>query len=162
MTTQKQFKIVALKVSGYLTLQLTFADGFTTSVELHALVDGRTELSQLHDFDFFTGAKIDEFGSSIFWNDDIDFAADNLRNLAIEQSGGIGHERIWNWMHDNNLTIDQAAAGLGLSRRMLMYYRSGEKQIPRTVWLACLGWQAVQPTGSGLPKDLKGFPKLVA
>ena len=28
-----------------------------------------------------------------------------------------------------------------MSQRMLAYYRSGEKSVPRTVALACLGWQ---------------------
>lgn len=42
------------------------------------------------------------------------------------------------------LTLDSAAAALGLSRRMLAYYRSGAKPVPRTVALACLGWEAQQ------------------
>lgn len=36
-------------------------------------------------------------------------AADNLRNLAIEQTGGIGHERLASWMFgcviDHNVPI---------------------------------------------------------
>ena len=42
------------------------------------------------------------------------------------------------------MTLDTAAQALGLSRRMLAYYRSGEKRVPRTVALACLGWEAEQ------------------
>lgn len=59
--------------------------------------------------------------------DELDLAADNLRNLAVEQSGGIGHERIRHWLHDTGLTLEQAAEALGISRRMLIYYRDGEK-----------------------------------
>jgi len=43
----------------------------------------------------------------------------------------------------NDLTIDAAAVALGVSRRMLAYYRSGSKPVPRTVALACLGWEEV-------------------
>lgn len=62
-----------------------------------------------------------------------------------------GHERIWTWLHDTGLTLEQAAQALGISRRMLIYYLDGEKPIPRTVWLACLGWEAVRPQGQELP-----------
>ena len=40
------------------------------------------------------------------------------------------------------------------SRRMLIYYRDGEKPIPRSIWLACLGWEAVRPQGRELPKRI--------
>ncbi len=50
--------------------------------------------------------------------DELDLGADNLRHLAVEQAGGIGHERIWVWLHDTGLTLEQAAEALGISRRM--------------------------------------------
>jgi transcriptional regulator with XRE-family HTH domain len=62
----------------------------------------------------------------------------------VEQSGGISHERIWEWMHRNGLNLETAAKALGISRRMLSYYRSGQKPIPRHIWLACLGWEVEQ------------------
>ena len=52
-------------------------------------------------------------------------------------------EQFWNWMARNDLTLDKAAVALGVSRRMLAYYRSGLKPVPRTVALACLGWEEV-------------------
>ncbi len=33
-----------------------------------------------------------------------------------------------------------AAEALGVSRRMVSYYRTTHKAIPRAIWLACLGW----------------------
>ena len=60
----------------------------------------------------------------------------------MEQSGGIGSERLWNWMARNELNQERAAASIGISRRMLNYYLSGAKPIPLTVWLACVGWEA--------------------
>ncbi|WP_225209908.1 hypothetical protein [Xanthomonas bonasiae] len=47
-------------------------------------------------------------------------------------------------MHRHDLTLDSAAAALGVSRRMLAYYRSGEKPVPRSIGLAMLGWEAEQ------------------
>ncbi len=79
------------------------------------------------------------------WGSDaLELAADNLRAGAIEQAGGYSHELLWNWMAHHDLTLDAAADALGLSRRMLAYYRSGEKPVPRTVALACLGWETEQ------------------
>ena len=84
-------------------------------------------------------------GPIVMWvEDELEMAADNLRNMAIEQSGGIGHERLWVWMHKHGMTQERAALALGLSRRMLNYYLSGAKPIPKTVWLACLGWETTR------------------
>ena len=43
----------------------------------------------------------------------------------------------------------RAALALGVSRRTLAYYRSGAKPVPRTVALACLGWEEVMKNGGG-------------
>ena len=45
-------------------------------------------------------------------------------------------------MARHELSLDAAAEALGISRRMLAYYRSREKPIPKTVGLAMLGWEA--------------------
>ena len=37
----------------------------------------------------------------------------------------------------------RAAHATGALRRMLNQYLSGAKPIPKTVWLACLGWETV-------------------
>lgn len=74
----------------------------------------------------------------IWIDDELDLGADNLRNLAVEQAGGIGHERLLIWMHEAGLTQERAAEAIGISRRMLNYYLSGTKPIPKTVWLACV------------------------
>lgn len=152
--TNKHLSIVSLDALEPYKLTLNYVDGFSAVVDLGEWVMESAKLSPLQDAELFCEARIGMNGGYVEWSDEIDLAADNLRNLAVEQSGGIGHERLWNWMSVHNLTVDKAAQALGLSRRMLMYYRSGEKPIPRTVWLACLGWQAVKPTGILLPKSL--------
>jgi hypothetical protein len=37
--------------------------------------------------------------------------------------------------------LKEAAEALGLSRRQVAYYASGEHEVPRTVLLACKGWE---------------------
>jgi len=45
----------------------------------------------------------------------------------------------WRWKHGLSLTA--AADALGLSRRTIAYYVSGEQEVPRTVLLALKGWE---------------------
>jgi len=92
----------------------------------------------------FARAHLDEFGGCVRFSDDdaLELAADNLRARAIEQQGGYSHEYLLGWMTRHKLTQHQAAAALGISRRMLGYYLSGAKPLPLTVALACMGWEA--------------------
>ena len=126
-----------------LCLRLAFEDGFTATVDLRDWITNTKALSALRDPAIFNQARLGEFGTGvIFIEDELDLGADNLRNLAVEQSGGIGHERLVEWQHRNGLTQAKAAEAIGISRRMLYYYLSGERPITKTVWLACLGWEA--------------------
>lgn len=148
MKNRDHFRLIKAKVLKNSCIKITYADGTDFNVDLSGWIKSSSCLKPLQDQSFFASAKLSEFGRAVeFGKGEIDLAADNLRNLAIEQSGGIGHERIWNWMHKNNLTLDGAAGVLGISRRMLAYYRNGEKPIPRHIWLACVGWETLHKHG---------------
>lgn len=148
MKNRDHFRLTQARALEDFCLNLFYADGADFNVDLSDWIKSTSFLQPLQDQRLFTTARLSEFGRAVeFGNGEIDLAADNLRNLAIEQSGGIGHERIWNWMHANNLTLDGAAEVLGISRRMLAYYRNGEKSIPRHIWLACVGWETLQKHG---------------
>jgi hypothetical protein len=135
------FKIEAVKVIAPYQLAVTFGDKVTMHIDFAGIIDQYPALFPLKDSTVFAQAHVNEFGSGIVWTDEIDLAGDNLRAEAVEQAGDISHERIWNWMHRNKLTLDTAAEALGISRRMVAYYRNGEKPIPKNIWLACLGWE---------------------
>ena len=110
-------------------------------VDLANLIDTSVFLAPLKNRSLFVQAKVGFCGRSVDWIEDVlDLGSDNLRNLGVEQAGGIGHERIWTWLHECGFTLEQGAEALGISRCMLIYYRDGEKPIPRSIWLACLGW----------------------
>ncbi|MEN9376323.1 MAG: hypothetical protein RL710_1480 [Pseudomonadota bacterium] len=136
--------IAALTVRLPYALTLTFADGVTLPVDLSGVTKTYPSLAALADPALFATARIDARGGYVVWvDDDLELAADNLRNMALEQAGSIGNERLVNWMHKHSLTQERAADAIGVSRRMLNYYLSGAKPIPKTVWLACLGWETV-------------------
>jgi hypothetical protein len=152
---KNHFRLTRVKALKDSRLSLTYADGQAFTVDLHEWIAKTKSLKPLHDAALFARAKISAHGSSVEWKaGELDLAADNLRNFAVEQAGGIGHERIWEWLHENRLTLDQAAEALGISRRMLIYNREGEKPVPRAIWLACLGWQALRIKDHVLPRKI--------
>ncbi|MBM3225038.1 MAG: helix-turn-helix transcriptional regulator [Candidatus Tectomicrobia bacterium] len=64
-------------------------------------------------------------------------SADTLWRLAQEQSGvTMSAEDFRHWREHHAYTLDEAAAALGISRRMAAYYEHGDKPIPRVVALA--------------------------
>ena len=135
------FVIKSVTVKVLNTLTVTFGDGKELDVNLSKIIDSHPTLSLLKNLKVFNQAHVDTFGTGVRWTNEIDLAGDNLRAEAIEQAGGISHEQIWNWMYRNHLTLDTAAEALGISRRMVAYYRNGEKTVPKHIWLACLGWE---------------------
>jgi len=150
--SKNHFILTAVEALPDYCLRLVYADGQILQVDLAGWINTTQALATLKEAALFSQAKVGFGGHGVDWiEDELDLAADNLRNLAIEQAGGIGHERIWNWLHEAGLTLEQAAEALGISRRMLIYYRGGEKPIPRSIWLACLGREAVRPLGRDLP-----------
>lgn len=153
--SRDHFQLTAVATLPDYRLRLNYVDGQEFEVDLGEWIATSPILHPLKDAALFAQAKTGFAGRSVEWiTDELDLGADNLRNLAIEQAGGIGHERIWNWLHETGLTLEQAANALGISRRMLIYYRDGEKAIPRSIWLACLGWEAVRPKGESLPRRI--------
>lgn len=161
---KNHFRISSVQVLPDYKLRLTFADGKIFEVNLAEWIESSRALSPLKDPELFAKAKVGFAGTSVEWIEgELDLAADNLRNLAIEQAGGIGHERIWNWLHQTGLNVTEAAKALGISRRMLTYYRDGEKPIPRHIWLACLGWEATRPKDiNHLPARIPSVPEYTA
>ena len=142
----RHFTLVDVNVVAPSSLRLTYADGEQLAVDLANLIARHATLAPLADPAIFITAAVGEWGGSVIFNgdDSLELAADNLRARAVEQAGGYSHELIWNWMARHKLTLEAAAEALGVSRRMLAYYRSGAKPVPRTVALAMLGWEVEQ------------------
>jgi len=47
------------------------------------------------------------------------------------------------WRDKHNLSFTAAANALGISRRTVAYYASGDKPVPKHIALACKGWEIV-------------------
>lgn len=88
------------------------------------------------DPELFRTVHVANNGTAIAWgkNDKIDMAATTIEHLASEVMQKSDFRA---WLEKNRLTLDAAAAQLGISRRLAAYYASGEKPIPRYIALAC-------------------------
>lgn len=142
--THRHFTLENVQVMPPHGLRLHYADGEILTVNLEPLIRKHPSLAPLMDPRVFASASLGDWGGSVTWlqDDELELAADNLRARALEQAGEASHEFIIQWMERQRLTLDQAAQALGLSRRMLAYYRSGARPVPRHVALACLGFAA--------------------
>lgn len=79
------------------------------------------------------------WGGYIEWEGcEMEIPSSTLWRLHMEQTGeAMRREEFEAWLERHKLSLTRAGETLGLSRRMVTYYKTGEKIIPRTVMLAC-------------------------
>ncbi len=119
-------------------LIITWQDGSVSAVDVAEPINTFRLYAPLrHDPALFRSVQTGEFGTDIVWTDGIDMSADTLWRLAREQAGtAMSAEQFRQWRSRQGISLTEAAAALGLSRRMVSYYESGAKPIPRVVALA--------------------------
>ncbi|MEK7862983.1 MAG: hypothetical protein AAB295_06935, partial [Chloroflexota bacterium] len=95
--------------------------------------------------DRFAAVRPGEWGHALTWGGrrgrEIEIGADALWRMARRQVDG---ERVdfAAWRAAHGLSLAEAARGLGLSRRTIVYYDAGAKLVPRLVALALKGCKA--------------------
>jgi len=144
-TTPKALQVTALEPY---KLRIKWDTGDTLDVDIEEQLRSVPEYAPILQPDVFRRVHIAEWGGSIEWFD-TEFGDDNVYAWTREQMGEASHEMFFAWMRRNNLSLDAAAEALGMSRRMVAYYRMGRKPIPKYVWLACLGWELTWRKRSG-------------
>lgn len=94
----------------------------------------------------FEGAALGDAGWTVEWPDlDVQIGADTLFLDALAQAAPDENTRIFiRWRLRHRMTLDQAAEALGVSARGISRYSSGREAVPRTLALACLGWEALE------------------
>jgi Protein of unknown function (DUF2442) len=131
-------------------LRTTWSTGEALEVDVSKLMCGKAFV-EIRKPEVFCTVHTD--GSSIEWFD-TELGPDNVYAWAKEQAGEVSHEMFGAWMLRNALSLSGAAQALGISRRMVSYYRTAAKAIPRAMWLACLGWEITLPNEKALPRGL--------
>ena len=134
-------KLTGAAVAGAQSLALTWDDGRAATIDLSAIIAHRKALAPLAEPAEFARVLLSEDGWSVEWPVGIDFGAQQLRRWADEQTGeSMPATAFRSWMEGHKLTLDRAASALGLSRRTVAYYLSGEQPVPKTVMLATEGY----------------------
>ena len=78
--------------------------------------------------------------------EDIQIGADTLYLDALAQNAKDENTRIFiDWRARTGLPLNQAAEALGVSARSISRYSGGREPVPRSLALACLGWDSLQP-----------------
>jgi hypothetical protein len=146
-------KLTAVEALAPYRLLTTWSTGEVLEVDVGDILRKIPALAPILDPEVFARVHLAEGGGSIEWFD-TEFGEDNVYAWAKEQAGEVSHEMFGDWMRRNDLSLSTAAEALGISRRMVSYYRTAHKAIPRSIWLACLGWEATRPKTKTLPRAL--------
>jgi hypothetical protein len=146
-------KLEAIEALAPYRLRTTWSTGEILELDVGGILHKSPALTPILDPEVFARVHIAEWGGSIEWFD-TEFGEDNVYAWAKEQAGEVSHEMFGDWMHRNDLSLTTAAEALGISRRMVSYYRTAHNAIPRAIWLACLGWEATRPKAKALPRCL--------
>jgi hypothetical protein len=141
MNDTKAIRIASVKPAGEYKLRLRWVSGKTMVVDLREPVHRLKGLRALRNESVFARAAKGEGGHSVVWLGEIDMSADRLWEMSLEQNGYLGAVEFIRWRWRYGLSLTDAAEALGLSRRQVAYYASGERAVPRTVLLACKGWE---------------------
>lgn len=90
--------------------------------------------------EFAAGAPAD-FGWSLEWKCGASLDVDRVIELALEQAGMVANVNFRRWQDAHHLSLTEAANAIGVTRRTVSQYRTGARPVPRTVALACKGWE---------------------
>lgn len=139
-------RIVSAATRGDTGLVIQWDDGARDEIDLAPVIAARPVLAALADAAVFHRIHAAEDGWSIEWPAcGIDLGAAELRRWADQQAGrAMPREAFRAWTERHGFTLDAAAEALGLSRRTIAYYLSGEQPVPKTVMLATEGYDRRQ------------------
>lgn len=120
-------------------ISVQWNNGAESSVDLTSFLRDYAVFARLVGDDaIFKAVSVGEWGWCAHWPDDMEIAADTLWRLALQQ-GAVWLHR---WRTERGMTQAAAASALGVSPRMWRYYEAGTHLLPKTVRLACVGFDA--------------------
>lgn len=146
MAPMKRPRLSAVQVLPDKQLILTFIDGQQLTLDMTDDLQRFPGLQPLQDEHVFDSAQLGDDGWTVEWPEqDIQIGADTLYLDALAQNAKDENTRIFiGWRARSGLSLNMAAEALGISRRSISRYSSGREAVPRSLALACLGWDALQ------------------
>jgi hypothetical protein len=136
--------IEKVRATGPTRLGLVWSDGAQAEIDFGAWL-AKPAFAALRDPAEFARVKVGDWGHSLVWPSGAEAGADSLWLETLSATRREDTRAFLEWRLRHGLSLTGAAEALGLSRRMVAYYANGEKPVPKTVLLACRGWEAGRP-----------------
>ena len=138
-------RIVEVKVIHGYMLHIAYTDGRLVYLDMAGVIREYGGFAQLAaEAEEFATVKVADWGWSIEWRCGTSLDCDRIIELSLEQSGLMNNVLFRHWQDDNGLSLVEAAEAIGLTRRTVSQYRTGSRPVPKTVYLACKGWEAMR------------------
>jgi len=146
MASMKRPRLRAVQARPGHKLELTFIDGRRFVLDMRADVAKYPGLQPLQRAKAFAGVALGDGGWTAEWPAlDIQIGADTLLLDALAQAAPDENTRTFiGWRASTGFGLEQAAVALGVAARTISRYSSGREAVPRTLALACKGWEAMQ------------------
>lgn len=110
-------------------------------VDLEPQLDEKHGYAALHDPRMFSRFKLVDDGLKLVWPNKLEMSAERINRWSLRQHKHGDTAAFRDWMSRHRFTLEQGAEALGISRRRVAAYSSGEKPVPRVITLACVGHQ---------------------
>ena len=137
-------RLQPVAVEGGMVLTATYTSGNTIRVDLSDVARRLEAFAPLESHREFRRAAVADFGWGVEWPCGASLDSDRLLEMALEQQGQVANVDFRRWQDRHQLSLTDAAKAIGLSRRTVSQYRTGARPVPRTVTLACKGWEIEQ------------------
>jgi predicted DNA-binding protein (UPF0251 family) len=148
MNKQNINRLESVRPLSGMKMEIRYTGGQLVEVDFSALADRFAVFARFRERKFFEQATVADWGHTLEWPNGEGLDADRVMEMALEQSGRADTLEFRRWQDRNGLSLSAAAKAIGLSRRTVSQYRTGARRVPRTVALACKGWEAERPHAS--------------
>ncbi len=154
--------IKKLNVLEGLRLAVTWKSGATEIVDMSGTIAGIVSMDALEDPALFATARVAAYGRAVEWDGGIDYSADSIHELAIEQNRQFTGPMFKAWQEAIGLSNSETAELLDVDLSTVKNYRAKVKSLPRVVRFACDGLAAnrqmvranIHPRRAGRPKGM--------
>ncbi|MFA4970696.1 MAG: hypothetical protein WC540_13815 [Sulfuritalea sp.] len=137
-------RLQSVNVETGMVLTATYTSGNSIRVDLSDVAHRLEAFAPLESRREFRRAALADFGWGVEWPCGASLDSDRLLEMALEQQGQVANVDFRRWQDRHQLSLTDAAKAIGLTRRTVSQYRTGARPVPRTVTLACKGWEMEQ------------------
>ncbi|MDR1310690.1 MAG: DUF2442 domain-containing protein [Burkholderiaceae bacterium] len=139
--TTTAYRIAAVAALPESRLRVEYVGGNLIEVDLTPLIAHSRAMRHLADPSLFAAVCVGDYGWTVVWDNNAELSSDRLMEMALEQQGRTDAIEFRRWQERNHLSLNAAAKAIGVTRRTISQYRTGARPVPRTVMLACKGWE---------------------